>query len=132
MKRKLYSLLTLALLCTASMTLNSCGTSNTPADKAMELVGYMQDEDFSSYADGLYTKNEKEKEQLTALLEQKGGEMLEKNEGIDSYSLEEEIISENGNTATVRIRVEYGNGTSKQQTIKMKKDKDGEWKGKLK
>lgn len=133
MKRKLKSLMAIALMFCISTTLYSCGGSeNTPADKAMELVGYMQDENFSSYADGLYSKNDKEKDQFAMILEEKGGEMLEKNEGIDSYELVNEVIAENGNSATVKILVKYGNGTSKEEAMKMVKDEEGQWKGKLK
>lgn len=118
------------------MILASCG-SKTASDKAEEMFGYLQDGDYASYVDCIAGKDgakmsAEEKSQMTAMFEEKGEAMLKETQGIKSYEVVSEELSEDGNSATVVVNVVYGNGDSKEQPTKFSKDENGEWVANLK
>ncbi len=112
----------------------SCGGGgNTPAGKAMEATGYIQDGDFKAYFGEVYVKEgddkaKKELDEMATMFEAKGEELLKEKVGIKSYELVEEKIDEKGETATVKIKITYGNGEVEDQNTKLKKNANGEWK----
>lgn len=71
---------------------------------------------------------ENAKTMLVALMKEKGGKSMKEKEGIKSYEILSEEIAEDGNSAVVKVKIVYGNGTEDEQKIKLVKDKDGEWK----
>ena len=116
-----------------ALTLWSCGPANTPSAVAEEACKCMQNEDYEGYADLMDLKKSDdgkgvEKEQLAALLREKGTETMEKKQGIKSYEVLSEEISEDGKSANVKMKIVYGNGDEDTQKMKLVKNDDGDWK----
>lgn len=129
--------LSLATIMVLSIFITACSSSNTPSDKALELLSYIQDKDYESWVDELYAEpgevhSEEDKQLLIMMFKEKGDKKLEINQGIESYEVIAEEIAENGNTATVTVNMIYGNGETDENAIKLVKNTDGEWKHKLK
>ncbi len=113
------------------------GGAKTPSEKAIEMMGYIQDGDYTAYVDNLYADKGKElkaeeKAEFVSMLEAKGTQLQEKEGGIKGCEVLEEKISEDGNSATVKMKVLYGNGGDEKSTLKMVKGEDGQWLCKLK
>ena len=115
-----------------AFTLWSCGPANTPSAVAEEACKCVQNEDYEGYVELMdlkETKNqESEKEQFVAMLREKGTKTMEKKQGIKSYKVESEEISEDGKSAIVKMKVVYGDGSEDTSKIKLVKNDKGEWK----
>ena len=115
-----------------AFTLWSCGPANTPSAVAEEACKCVQNEDYEGYVELMdlkETKNqESEKQQFVAMLREKGTKTMEKKQGIKSYNVESEEISEDGKSATVNMKVVYGDGSEDTNKIKLVKNDKGEWK----
>lgn len=115
-----------------AFTLWSCGPANTPSAVAEEACKCVQNEDYEGYVELMdlkETKNqESEKQQFVAMLREKGTKTMEKKQGIKSYKVESEEISEDGKSATVNMKVVYGDGSEDTNKIKLVKNDKGEWK----
>ena len=115
-----------------AFTLWSCGPANTPSAVAEEACKCVQNEDYEGYVELMdlkETKNqESEKQQFVAMLREKGTKTMEKKQGIKSYKVESEEISEEGKSATVNMKVVYGDGSEDTNKIKLVKNDKGEWK----
>ena len=129
MKKLFFSM----LVAVVALTLWSCGSANTPSAVAEEACKCMQNEDYEGYADLMDLKKSEdgkgvEKEQLAALLREKGTKTMEKKQGIKSYEVLSEEISEDGKSANVKMKIVYGNGDEDTQKMKLVKNDDGDWK----
>lgn len=115
-----------------AFTLWSCGPANTPSAVAEEACKCVQNADYEGYVELMdlkETKNqESEKQQFVAMLREKGTKTMEKKQGIKSYKVESEEISEDGKSATVNMKVVYGDGSEDTNKIKLVKNDKGEWK----
>ena len=115
-----------------AFTLWSCGPANTPSAVAEEACKCVQNADYEGYVELMdlkETKNqESEKEQFVAMLREKGTKTMEKKQGIKSYKVESEEISEDGKSAIVKMKVVYGDGSEDTSKIKLVKNDMGEWK----
>ena len=115
-----------------AFTLWSCGPANTPSAVAEEACKCLQNEDYEGYVELLdlkETKNqESDKEQFVAMLREKGTKTMEKKQGIKSYEVLSEEISEDGKSANVKMKIVYGNGDEDTQKMKLVKNDDGDWK----
>lgn len=115
-----------------AFTLWSCGPANTPSAVAEKACKCVQNEDYEGYVELMdlkETKNqESEKQQFVAMLREKGTKTMEKKQGIKSYKVESEEISEDGKSATVNMKVVYGDGSEDTSKIKLVKNDMGEWK----
>ena len=115
-----------------AITLWSCGPANTPSAVAEEACKCVQNEDYEGYVELMdlkETKNqESDKEQLVAMLREKGTKTMEKKQGIKSYKVESEEISEDDKSATVNMKVVYGDGSEDTNKMKLVKNDKGEWK----
>ena len=115
-----------------ALTLWSCGPANTPSAVAEEACKCLQNEDYEGYVELLdlkETKNqESDKEQFVAMLREKGTKTMEKKQGIKSYEVLSEEISEDGKSANVKMKIVYGNGDEDTQKMKLVKNDDGDWK----
>lgn len=116
------------------LMMTSCG--NTPTSVAEKSVKCLQNKDYKGYVDLIYYSEEDEKspeelekgkETLVALMEDKAGNEMKKNGGIKSYEAVSEEISEDGKTATVTMKLTYGDGTSKEEAFKLRKNSDDKW-----
>ena len=63
-----------------------------------------------------------------AMFQEKMDKQYEKDGGIKSYEVLSEQIAEDGNTAVVDVKIEYANGKTDEDKMKMKKNAKGEWK----
>ena len=115
-----------------AFTLWSCGPANTPSAVAEEACKCVQNEDYEGYVELMdlkETKNqESEKQQFVAMLREKGTKTMEKKQGIKSYKVESEEISEDGKSAIVKMKVVYGDGSEDTNKIELVKNDKGEWK----
>lgn len=118
----------------AALTMSGC-SDNSPKGVAEKAVSCMQAKDWKGYVDLMYFEEKegkdiaKEKEEFAALLKEKGDKTIDEKGGIKSYEIISEEIAEDGNTATVKAKIVYGNGEEdKDETIKLKKDGKGNWK----
>lgn len=121
-------------LCLASFTACGGGGGDTPSGKALEMTGFLQDGDYDSFAENVYfgkDASSSDIDELAQMLEMKGRNSIEKKDGIASYELVSEDIAEDGTTATVYVKVVYGDGSDKKERMRMIKDESGEWKNKL-
>lgn len=115
-----------------AFTLWSCGPANTPSAVAEEACKCVQNADYEGYVELMdlkeTKKQESEKEQFVAMLREKGTKTMEKKQGIKSYNVESEEISEDGKSAIVKMKVVYGDGSEDTNKIKLVKNDKGEWK----
>jgi len=118
-----------------ALCLASCGHSNTPSALAEKAVDYLQNGDYEAYADLYYFPEnanpeevKKEKELIVNLLSEKFGKTKEKNGGIKSCEIVSEEVNEEAGTAEVSMKVTYGDGSTDDSSLPMKKDADGNWK----
>ena len=136
MKKITYNILAICtvILCLTSLVSCAGSATNTASGKALEMTGFIQDEDYKSYAADVYSKNkitDDEIDQLALMLKMVGAGALEKRQGIKSYELISEEISDDGNSAIVMVKIEYGNGSVEEDKMRMIKDDSGAWKHKM-
>ena len=72
--------------------------------------------------------SQEDKEQFVAFLGGKVDMTLEKKQGLASYEIISEEISEDGASAVVVANITYGDGSSKEDKMKLIKNAEGEWK----
>ncbi len=116
--------------------LASCA-GNSPSSVAKSALMNVSEQKYEAFVDQLYMddakektpeEQAKEKEKVVALLKLKASENIEKQEGIKNIEVLSEEIAEDGKTAVVKMKVTYGNGKTKDETVNLKKNKDDEWK----
>lgn len=112
----------------------SCGTANTPTSVAEKALEYIQDKNYEGYVDLIQIEEkegqniEEQKAQLTALISEKLGKTFDKKQGIKSWEIVSEELSEDGNKATVKVNITFGDDSTEEQKLKTIKDADGNWK----
>ena len=111
----------------------ACSSSSSPGDAMKKYSNYLIKGDYEKFVDGIALDDsetaDKLKEQkagFVALLRDKVGKEYEKMGGLKSIEILSEEISEDGNTATVKIKQTYGNGETQEGTQSMVK-RDGKW-----
>ena len=62
------------------------------------------------------------------MLREKGTKTMEKKQGLKSYEVLSEEISEDGKSATVKMKMVYGDGSEDTSKVKLVKNDKGEWK----
>jgi hypothetical protein len=82
---------------------------------------YFKNQDDASKA----AEVEKSREQLVSLVKDKMDKELESKQGIKDFEVADEKIEDD--KATVKMKVTYGNGETKDNDMKLAKDKDGKW-----
>lgn len=126
--KNLFKALAIASL---AIILWSC-SSNTPSGVAKQAIVAVEKGDYEGYVDLLYLENNKDKEetkqQLVALMKEKGAKTVEQKQGVKSCTVEEEIISDDGKKAKVKMKVVYGNGKEETENMSLRKDENGKWK----
>lgn len=122
MKKVLFAI----AICFITMAaLSSCsGHDNTPEGVAKAAVECLKAKDYKGYMD-LTSATKEQKEAMTAML-QKVGQQTDEKGGVESYEIVDQEIDEEKGTATVNVKVTYGNGDTEDNKMKMLK-KDGEW-----
>lgn len=118
----------------AILAITAC-SSNSPKDVAEKAMKCIVNQDYKGYVDLVYLQDEnkskedvgKAKAQLVELLQNKGEKSIKENEGVESFEVTKEEISEDGNSATVDLNITYKNGKTDDTTVKLCKDKNGKW-----
>ena len=106
MKRIAFIIATVVLI---GMSFTSCSKPITPASLTADCIEYIQDGDYAAYVN-TFDATDEEKAELQEMFEQKGKALIEKKQGIASYEIIEEKISEDGMSAVVKAKITYGNG----------------------
>lgn len=122
MKKVLFAI----AICFITMAaLSSCSShDNTPEGVAKAAVECLKAKDYKGYMD-LTSATKEQKEAMTAML-QKVGQQTDEKGGVESYEVVDQEIDEEKGTATVNVKVTYGNGDTEENKMKMLK-KDGDW-----
>lgn len=97
----------------------------TPSSIASDCIEYVKDGNYEAYVN-TFNMNAEEKAQLQEMFEKKGEETLKQYKGIESYEIIEENISEDGLKATVKAKITYGNGETKEEKFRFVKV-DDQW-----
>ena len=124
--KKILSVLSLALVALAFVSCNS----NSPEAVVQEYVADLQAGKYEEALDLFYFKKEltdSDKEQYVSMMKDKWGKEMEKKGGITGVDITDVAVAEDGNTATVKYVLKYGDGSTKDQDSKLFKV-DGKWK----
>lgn len=105
MRKLTFIIFTIVLM---GMCLVSC-SKPTPASITADCIEYVKNGDYAAYAN-TFDATDAEKQELQEMFEKKGKAIMEKQQGIASYEIVEEKISEDGLTAVVNAKITYGNG----------------------
>lgn len=130
MKKSVFGILALVVM---AVCFWSCGGGNPPSKVVEKSIEYVKAKNYEAYVDLIQIEEKKgksveeQKEQLLALLHGKLGPTLDKNQGIASCEILSEEIAEDGNTAVVKAKITYGDGTTDDQKFKLVKNADGDW-----
>ena len=113
-----------SLMVMAMFMMAACSSSSSPGDAMKKYSNYLIKGDYEKFVDGIALDDsetaDKLKEQkagFVALLRDKVGKEYEKMGGLKSIEILSEEISEDGNTATVKIKQTYGNGETQEGLV---------------
>ena len=129
MKKTFFSLF--AVMAMTLMMFSCSGGGNTPTKVVEKSIKYIQEKNYEAYVDLIEFKegsSQEDKEQFVAFLGGKVDMTLEKKQGLASYEIISEEISEDGASAVVVANITYGDGSSKEDKMKLIKNAEGEWK----
>jgi len=129
--KKLFGIL--VLMSAIALFMTSC-TSSSPGDAFKGYMELMKKGDAKEFAKGFAvdeTKTPEEQEQATQMIESLIGEktkkMMEEKQGLKDVQVLEETISEDGKSATLKVKFIYGDGSEEESTQEMVKQND-QWK----
>ena len=122
-----------SLMVMAMFMMAACSSSSSPGDAMKKYSNYLIKGDYEKFVDGIALgdsetadKLKEQKDGLVSMLKEKVSKEYEKKDGLKSIEIISEEISEDGNTATVKIKQTYGNGETQEGTQSMVK-RDGKW-----
>lgn len=125
--KKILSILAVAV----AMFMVACaGAPATPSDAAVEYYQCVVNGDYEAFANAVHfdTTDPEEiaegKAMITSLYKEKAAPQIKKKGGVKSIEAVGETISEDGNTANVQLKVVYGDGSEKNEDIKLVKIED--------
>ncbi len=128
--KKVMMMLVMAM---SMMLVTGCDGGNTPSGVAEKSMKLLKDKDYKGYVDLFYFSEKAKKEEIeknkqlcVSLMESKATEEFEKKGGIKEYKVVSEEVKDS--VATVKVNVVYGNNSTKDENIKLKKDTSGNWK----
>ena len=131
-------ILSVTVLVMALAMLVACGGGNTPSSVVEKSMKCLQNKDYEGYVDLLYIDvkegedPEVQRNAVASMIASKADQTLAKKQGIKSYEiLSEEVTPAEENkpeTAVVKVKIEYGDASTKEETVKLKKDDAGDWK----
>ncbi|GHT43813.1 hypothetical protein AGMMS49965_18380 [Bacteroidia bacterium] len=135
--KKVMNLVVAAL---ATIAVSSCaggGGSNSPADIEKSIYSQFQKGNFEKgmelYFDNIENNEapnpdaSDERQKVVKEFAQKAKQTVEAKGGIKDFEVLEEAIAEDGETAMVKSKTTYGDGSEQSQSSKYVK-KDGQWK----
>lgn len=131
-------ILSVTVLVMALAMLVACGGGSTPSSVVEKSMKCLQDKDYEGYVDLLYIDvkegedPEVQRNAVASMIASKADQTLAKKQGIKGYEiLSEEVTPAEENkpeTAVVKVKIEYGDASTKEETVKLKKDDAGDWK----
>ena len=117
-----------AAVCLFVLALCSCGSANTPEGVATKAIKCIIDKNYDGYVDLMYFKKEKSNDdmkQIVALVKDKMDKEMDQKQGIKDFKVETATVEDN--KATVPYTLTYGNGETKEDTMKLIKTEKGDW-----
>lgn len=122
------------LLCILAIAFLMASCSSSPSSVAKKSIACLQDKDYKGYAELLYYGNNNSEEeleeaqrQMANLIDQKADKQFDAMGGIKSCEVTSEQIDEDGKTAKVTMNLTYGNGKTEEETFKLRKDSNDDW-----
>lgn len=129
--KKLFSYMLLITVMALFMT--SCSSSG-PGSAFKSYMEKMKTGDYKGCAQGFAVdetktpeQNAKATEMIESILTDKADKAIKEKGGLKDVEVLEESISEDGNTATLKVKFTYGDGSEQENTQDMIKQ-NGEWK----
>lgn len=120
MKKFLY----IMIAAVALLGFASC-SSSTPSATVKKAYACLQKNDIDGYMQ--YVDADEDDREAVDALKQKLQTALQFQNGIKSYEITDEEVDADGETATVKVDVTFGNDTTQNTTVQLKKV-DGKWK----
>ena len=109
----------------------SCKTAaNGPEKAAKAAIAAVQKGDFDAYA-ATFDMSESDQKILAGMIEEKAKVQIDKKGGIKDCEILETTFNEDKTQATVRVRIQYKDGSDDTQNMNFVKKEDGSWKQKL-
>lgn len=129
--KKLFGFLALM---TALFIMTSCGGGNSPKAVTEKAMNALLDKNYDEFVEYIYiTPKEGEdiegsKKMLSGMMQSKADKTYEKKGGLKSYEVLSEEIDESGEKGAVKVKIEFGNGNTEEDDMKLRKDDKGDWK----
>lgn len=111
------------------MAFAACGKTASPEAAAEGVLKSYVKGDYKGMISQYHFKDEltkEQKDQYASLLQEKLAPEIEKKGGIESYTIDETNMAEDGQSAVVKYTIHFGNGTSNDDTMKVSLI-DGKW-----
>ena len=136
MKKILFAI-AFGFIAIAAMT--SCGNSNSPEGVVKKQIECLKNKDAEGLVELLNMGElsrksgdaEKDKAELTSLIQEKAFKSVDEKGGIKSYEIldvDAPKSAEPGSIAFVKVKTVYGNGSENEDRVKVKMDEEGQWK----
>lgn len=115
----------LTMICLVAMLLGACGSStSSPSAAATALAKNLQKGDYKAIVNQMYFDKEnlsadeikQQKAMMEGLFEEKASKTIEEKGGIKKFEVVEETISEDGKSAEVTMKYEYGDGSTETES----------------
>lgn len=121
-------LFTFAAVCLFVVALCACSSSKTPEGVTEKAIKCVIAKDYKGYVDLMHFSKEKsdeDKQQIASLIKDKMSKEVENKEGIRDYTIGTPEITDD--KAVVPYTLTYGNGETKEDSMKLVKTEDGKW-----
>lgn len=129
MKKLFFAVLT----CVVPAVMTSCGSDNSPRSVAEKALDCAINEDYRGYMDCVYFPEDQkqQKEAYITMIEEKAKKSKENgtasSKNPTSYKFVSEDIDEEAGRAKVTFEVTYSDGSTREEPMDLKREKDGKW-----
>ena len=125
MKKLIMALALVAVIgCCAACKSNSADkAAKGPEKVAAQAMSAIQKGDWDAYAK-TFGLDESDTKMLTGLVEEKLSETINEKGGIKDYKFTGTELNEDGDKATVKVHINYKNGTEEDETMSFVKEED--------